>query len=92
MYQRKSNIMWISKKIKESANEGMIMQMNEQNRTNHTNNQLGYANFNQGMMPKFLSKWIPSTQSLESIQITPGLINQINGLIDSVTRDIIRQV
>ena len=92
VYQRKSNIMWISKKIKESANEGMIMQMNEQNRMNHTNNQLGYANFNQGMMPKFLNNWVAPSQSLESIQITPGLINQINGLIDSVTRDIIRQV
>ena len=85
VYQRKSNIMWISKKIKESANEGMIMQMNEQNRMNPQSRM-------QNKLSSVFNNWVAPSQSLESIQITPGLISQINGVIDHVTKDIIKLV
>lgn len=84
VYRRNSIITSISKQIKESVNDSMQMQMYGQNRTN--NNQQGFA------MPKFLNKWVPQTQSLESIQITPELINQVNSVIDHATRDIIKLV
>lgn len=80
VYNRNSIITSISNQIKESVNDSMQIQMYEQNRTN--NNQQRFV------MPKFLNKWIPQSQSLESIQITPVLINQVNSIIDHATRDI----
>lgn len=80
VYNRNSIITSISKQIKESVNDSMQIQMHEQNRMN--NNQQGSS------IPKFLNKWIPQSQSLESIQITPVLINQVNRIIDHATRDI----
>lgn len=80
VYNRNSIITSISNQIKESVNDSMQIQMHEQNRMN--NNQQGSS------IPKFLNKWIPQSQSLESIQITPVLINQVNRIIDHATRDI----
>ena len=80
VYNRNSIITSISNQIKESVNDSMQIQMHKQNRMN--NNQQGSS------IPKFLNKWIPQSQSLESIQITPVLINQVNRIIDHATRDI----
>ena len=80
VYNRNSIITSISNQIKESVNDSMQIQMHEQNRMN--NNQQGSS------IPKFLNKWIPQSQSLESIQITPVLINQVNRIIDHASRDI----
>lgn len=84
-YNRNSIITSVSNSIKKSANTSLQTQMQEQNRINPQSRM-------QNKLSSVFNNWVAPSQSLESIQITPGLISQINGVIDHVTKDIIKLV
>lgn len=86
VFFRKKIIYKISNSIKKSTNESMQMQMQMQMHQQNQNN----SGFQKGLSS--FTSWILPSQPLESIQITPGLISQINGVIDHATRDIVKLV